>query len=315
MNGASGASGDAAMGEMEFVERLSRRARAVAGKALTLGIGDDCAIIRPGRSSEALLLTTDLVIESVHFLPDVHQPEAVGYRTLARGLSDIAAMGGEPRCCLVSLALPRWADGRWVGRFFSGLLALARQVKTPLAGGDVAHADRFSCDIVVCGAVPRGRALRRDGARPGDAVYVSGVLGGSALGLEARAGPAWRRHLRPEPRLALGRYLRTRSGVTAAMDLSDGLSMDLHRLCRASRVAARIEAPLPGFPGAALDHILHGGEDYELLFTTRAGARIPPQHQGVLLTRIGTIVERQRPWVTYLGMPLAPLGYDHLRAR
>jgi thiamine-monophosphate kinase len=155
-------------------------------------------------------------------------------------------------------------------------------------GGDLAHAEKTMCDIVVCGAVPRGTALRRDGARAGDAIYVSGALGASALGLSTGGGRAWRRHLRPQPRLALGRFLRARLRATAAMDLSDGLSLDLHRLCLASGLSAEIGAP-PRFPGATWEQALHGGEDYELLFTAPARARVPRDFEGLPLTRIGTM--------------------------
>jgi thiamine-monophosphate kinase len=271
-----------------------------------LGIGDDCAIYRPRGSSEDLLFTTDLFVEDVHFRRETHRPEDAGWKALARGLSDIAAMGGEPRFCLLSLALAPWTDQRWVDRFYSGLL----KAGVPLAGGDLGHADKLACDIVVCGAVPRGTALRRDGARVGDAIYVSGRLGGSALGLATRSGAAWKRHRRPEPRLALGRLLRGRA--SAAMDLSDGLSLDLRRLCLASGVAAEIEAP-PRFPGATLVQALHGGEDYELLFTARRP--IPPDFEGLPLTRIGSIVKGPSGAVTLDGAALPALGYDHLRQR
>jgi thiamine-monophosphate kinase len=172
------------------------------------------------------------------------------------------------------------------------------------------------CDVVVCGAVPRSRALRRDGAHAGDAIYVSGALGGSALGLargNARGrNAAWKRHARPEPRLALGRFLRQRLHATAAMDLSDGLSLDLRRLALESRLKAEIEAP-PRYPGASLDQALHGGEDYELLFTAPARTRVPAEFAGLPLTRIG-ILRKGRPGdVTLDGKPLPPLGYDHLR--
>jgi thiamine-monophosphate kinase len=181
-----------------------------------------------------------------------------------------------------------------------------------LAGGDLAQAKQCTCDIVVAGSVPRGMALRRDGARAGNDVYVSGRLGGSALGLATKKGSAWKRHLRPEPRLALGRFLRERIGATAAMDLSDGLSLDLRRLCLASKVSAHIEAP-PIFPGATLDQALHGGEDYELLFTVPARVRVPSRFENLPLTRIGTI-QRGSPGAVFLsGQPLAPLGYDHFR--
>jgi thiamine-monophosphate kinase len=274
-----------------------------------LGLGDDCAIYRPRGSREDLVFTTDLLIEDVHFHPSTHRAEDVGWKCLARGLSDIAAMGGEPRFCLVSLALAGWADARWVERFYRGLLRLARREKTDLAGGDLARAEKVSCDIVVCGAVPRDCALRRDGAHASDAIYVSGALGGSALGLGLGAGKAWKRHLRPEPRLALGRFIRERLGATAAMDLSDGLSLDLRRMCEASGLRAEITRP-PIFPGATLEQALHGGEDYELLFTAPPRVKVPEEFEDVVITRIGAM-RRGRSEVILDGAPLEALGWDH----
>jgi thiamine-monophosphate kinase len=275
---------------------------------MALGIGDDCAVFRPRGKREELVFTTDMLIEGVHFRRDTHTPAQVGYKALARGLSDIAAMGAEPRFCLLSAAFPEWADDRWKDRFFDGLLALARETGTELAGGDLSHAPVLACDIVVCGSAPAGSALRRSGARAGDAIYVSGMLGGSALGLAAKKGAGWKRHLRPEPRLALGRYLRGRA--SAAMDLSDGLSLDLHRLCIASNVSAEIAAP-PIFRGASLEQALHGGEDYELLFTARPNARIAASLGGVPLTRIGTIRRGHAGRIRLDGQPLDINGYDH----
>jgi len=277
-----------------------------------LGIGDDCAIFRPRGSADDLLFTTDMLIENTHFRRETHTAAQAGWKTLARGLSDIAAMGGEPRFCLLSLAVPEWADARWLDGFYRGLLALAGQAGTPLVGGDLARGSSLMADIVVCGAVPRGQALRRDGARPGDAIYVSGTLGGSALGLATGRGQAWARHARPAPRLALGRFLRERVGATAAMDLSDGLSLDLHRLCLACGLSAEIAEP-PRYPRATLEQALHGGEDYELLFTAPAKARVPRRFQGLPLTRIGTMHQGRKGAVELNRAPLAPLGYDHFR--
>jgi thiamine-monophosphate kinase len=299
-------------GEVEILEAIRRRARWPAKRGLVLGIGDDCAIYRTRGTSEDLLFTTDLLLEDVHFRHETHPPEALGHKALARGLSDIAAMGGLPRFCLVSLAAGARVDRRWIDRFYTGLLRLARIRGAPLAGGDLAHASKTACDIVVCGAAPRGKALRRDGARAGDAIYVSGRLGGSALGLERRTGKAWLRHLRPQPRLALGVFLRERLGASAAMDLSDGISLDLHRMALASGLEAAIEAP-PLFPGASLPQALHGGEDYELLFTVRPRVEVPARFGSIPLTRIG-VMRRGRPGAVYLsGEPLQALGYDHFR--
>jgi thiamine-monophosphate kinase len=298
-------------GELALIERLRARVSPQSRGGITLGIGDDCAIFRPS-AGEELLFTTDMLIENVHFRHTTHRAADVGWKALARGLSDIAAMGGQPRFCLLSLALPPNVKPAWVDRFYDGLLALADRAATPLAGGDLARAENTYCDIVVCGSVPRGKALRRDGARPGDAIYVSGALGGSALGLATARGKAFRRHLRPEPRLALGRYLRETVHATAAMDLSDGVSLDLHRLCLASGVSAGITAP-PRFPGATLEQALHGGEDYELLFTARPRTPVPAAYEGLPLTRIGTVRKGAPGEVTLAGAPLPALGYDHLR--
>ncbi|MCU1259705.1 MAG: thiamine-monophosphate kinase [Bryobacterales bacterium] len=295
--------------ERDILQRLRRRADTPRTGPLVLGIGDDCAIFRP-RAGEELLFTTDFVIEEVHFRWNTHTPAQVGYKALARGLSDIAAMGGKPRFCLVSLAVPKRANGRWIGRFYDGLLELAHATGTTLAGGDLAQAERVTCDIVVCGSAPVGTALRRSGARVGDSIYVSGALGGSALGLATGKGAAWKRHVRPEPRLALGELLRTKLYATAAMDLSDGLSIDLERLCVESGVSALITAP-PAFQGASGQQALHGGEDYELLFTVRPKAKVPGKFRGLPLTRIGEVAAGGRGAVYLDGKRLRARGFDH----
>lgn len=274
------------MSELDIVEKLRRLAR--PGDCITLGIGDDCAIYRP-RPNEELLFTTDQSIEGIHFLPD-QSPSIIGHNALARSLSDIAAMGGEPRFCLVSLAVPPERGGKFVTAFYRGLMALARRTGTVLAGGDLAHSDKVYCDVMVCGSTTRGQALRRSGARPGDLLYVSGRLGKTWGG-------------RIQPRLALGRALRGRA--TSCMDLSDGLSLDLHRLCLASGVAAVVDR-VPIVRGATLDRAFHGGEDYELLFTFPA-RKSPPRGT----TLIGTIVKGRAGSVDFQGDPLAPRGFDH----
>jgi thiamine-monophosphate kinase len=292
------------MNELDLLRRI-RRMTPAPGPGVIAGIGDDCAIYRPPGAREDLLFTTDMMIEDVHFRRATHPADSVGWKALARGLSDIAAMGGEPRFCLLSLALASWADQRWIDGFYRGFLRLARRTGTTLAGGDLARADRTTCDVAVCGAVPRGKALRRDGARPGDGIYVSGRLGGAALGLATHRGAAWKKHSLPEPRLEFGRTLR--GHASAAIDLSDGLSLDLHRLSLASGVSAVLEEAIPLFPGASLDQALHGGEDYELLFTARA------EVEGAI--RIGAIRKGRPGRVIFQGKTLAPMGYDHFRAR
>ena len=297
--------------ELAWIARIRRRA-GPSRKGLVLGIGDDCAVFRPRGAAEDLLFTTDLLLEDVHFRRRTHSAEDVGWKAVARGLSDIAAMGGSARFFLLSLAVPKWVDDRWLDEFYRGALRLAGRERVVLAGGDLARNPKFACDVVVCGAVPRGTALRRDGAKAGDAIYVSGRLGGSALGLAGRRGSAWKMHTRPEPRLALGRFLRERLHATAAMDLSDGLSLDLRRLCLASRLSSSIQTP-PLFPGATLQQALHGGEDYELLFTVRAGTRVPAEFEGIPLSRIGETRRGAAGKVLLDGAPLDALGYDHFR--
>ena len=286
--------------ELGLIDRIRRMAGARRGSGVVLSIGDDCAVFRQRGAIDDLVFTTDMLVEDVHFRRETHRPEDAGWKALARGLSDIAAMGAAPRFCLVSLALAPWADSAWVDGFYRGLLRLARREKTVLAGGDLGRADKVICDIMVGGSVPRGRALRRGGARPRDGIYVSGALGGAALGLSLLgqegiskgAGKARRRHLTPEPRIALGGYLREKVRATSAMDLSDGLSLDLHRLCLESGLSAVIVAP-PVFRGASVEQALHGGEDYELLFTAPASAKIPRRLGGIAVTRIGRILPKQ----------------------
>jgi thiamine-monophosphate kinase len=302
------------MDENRIVAALRRRTASTA-RGMTLGIGDDCAIFRPSGARDELVFTTDMLIEDVHFRAATHRPAEIGWKALARGLSDIAAMGATPRFCLLSLALPEWAGSPWIQRFYGGLLKLAQLHSVTLAGGDLAHASMLLCDIIVCGSLPRGTALRRAGARPGDFIYVSGALGGAALGLESGKGAAWRRHLKPEPRIALGLYLRETLRASAAMDLSDGISLDLKRLCLESGVSAELNEPIPVFHGATLDQALHGGEDYELLFTVRPGTKVPATHAGLPLTRIGTIRAGKPGNVALFGRPLAARGYDHFRDR
>ena len=330
-----------ASGELELIDRIRLRAACSSGPGLRLGIGDDCALLT-ARAGEEIAVTTDLSIAGRHFEPAWHPPEAVGHRTLARGLSDLAAMGARPLAAFLSLALPQdliqspRARSAWIDRFLDGFLALAAQTGTPLAGGDLAESPLFTADVVLIGAVPRGKALLRSGAHPGDLLCVTGTLGGSSAGLarlralaEDRAATAPPRiparlaaqlapHLAPQPRLAVGQTLLRRGLATAAIDISDGLSSDLAHICHESRVRAEIDAAaLPIYPGATLEQALHGGEDYELLFTAPATARIPRSLGGVKITRIGRILRplSSRSPVTLVtsegSVPLPPHGWQH----
>lgn len=289
--------------ELDLVRRIAGWSSATlrSGSALALGIGDDCAIYSPAGSAEDLLFTTDFLLEDVHFEVATHSAEEAGHKALARGLSDIAAMGGDPRFCLVSLALPKKLGARWAEGFYQGLTELAVRFGVEVAGGDLARQPRVIVDLVVCGSVARGEAMLRSGGRAGDGLYVTGALGASARGLAQRKGKAWDRHRRPEPRVAAGRALRE-AGVRCAMDLSDGLSMDLHRLALASGLAAEI-THVPRDGGAALEQALHGGEDYELLFASGRDV------EGMI--RIGTLREGTAGEVVWRGKPLRRAGFDH----
>ncbi|HLH41359.1 MAG TPA: thiamine-phosphate kinase [Bryobacteraceae bacterium] len=274
------------MNELALVDWL--RETAGIGARIVAGIGDDCAIYRP-KPGEDLLLKSDQLIEGIHFRSGL-PPGLIGERALARPLSDIAAMGGEPRVCLLSLAAPRGQTEAWIKSLFRGFLRLARRTGAALAGGDLARANRIYCDAVVCGAVPRGQSLRRDGARPGDSLCVSGRLGRS-----------WERRI--QPRLELGRLLRGRA--TACIDISDGLALDLHRLASASGVAAEVDR-VPLVRGATIERGLYGGEDYELLFTLPEGM-VPPQGT----TRIGKATRGKPGRIRFRGRAIEPRGYDH----
>ena len=319
------------LSELEVIARIRQAAGPSRSGAVRLGIGDDCAILAPP-SGHAIVVTTDLFLESRHFRRDWHTPQSAGHRCLARGLSDLAAMGARPMAAFLSLALPAGYSVAWVDGFLAGLLALAREHRVPLAGGDTAQAPgaEILADIVLLGSVPAGRALRRSGARPGDRIFVTGALGGSAAELEqmAAAGrPSARRISQkgrpqsfPEPRLAAGQALVRRRLASAAIDLSDGLSTDLLHLAQASGVDAEIDSarlPLHPLSRGRLQLALHGGEDYELLFTAPAATKLPQKLAGVAVTEVGRIVRRQSaaPAVRLDGKPLRAAGWQHLAPR
>ena len=319
------------------IRRMARAGKSRASLTVQTGIGDDCAVLRlalrGGRQAD-VLVTTDFTLEGIHFGRDWHSPESVGHRCLARGLSDIAAMGGEPVAAFLSLALPRDLAQSWVGRFARSLIGLAKRYGVTLAGGDTAESPSgILADIIVVGSVPKGKALRRSGARPGDLIYVSGELGGSAAAvLEMRKKPRrklnlreYSRHFFPEPRIELGRILREKGLATAAIDTSDGLSTDLAHICEESGVGAELQAKaIPrarvGKPAREVDLelALHGGEDYELLFTASANKRIPSRIAGVPITQIGRITRRRTIFIFNLGgigKELEPRGWEHFRKK
>ncbi len=319
-----------ALSEFEIIRRFfTPRARSAV-----LGVGDDAAIVRARRGID-LVVTTDLLLGGRHFRRDA-DPRHIGHKALAVNLSDIAAMGGKPRWATLALAIPA-ADARWLAAFSRGFMRLARRHGVDLIGGDTTRGPLAIC-VQVIGEVPAGRALRRDGARPGDDVWVSGQLGSAALVLAGAAGRVAlsareRRRLEPRlhlptPRIALGIALR--NIARSAIDISDGLLADLGHVCERSGVAAVVE--LERIPcsetlrrrlarSAARAALLSGGDDSELCFTARRGARERiarvSRRLRLPLTRIGTIVPRRRgASVTVLGRDgraLAPgrTGFDH----
>ena len=302
-----------------------------------LGVGDDAALVNVRRGCE-LVISADMLVTGRHFLRDA-DPYRLGHKALAVNLSDMAAMGANPRWATLALALPE-ADPRWLAAFSRGFMALARRFGVDLIGGDTTRGPLNIC-VQIMGEVPRGAALRRDGARSGDDVWVSGTLGDAALALAA-----FKRRIRltsaelarcaakldqPQPRIAVGLALR---GVArSAIDISDGLLADLDHILERSGVAAEIEfEALPASRilrryldrAAALSALLAGGDDYELCFTAprRARERVGRSglRAGVALTRIGRIQAHVRGAPRLIvraadGTALQPVrgGYDHFR--
>jgi thiamine-monophosphate kinase len=285
---------------------------------LRLGIGDDAAVVSTGGHAE-WALSCDTFLEDVHFRMQTHPPDSVGYKALARATSDLAAMGATPRFFLLTLALPNARTASWLNGFLKGMARAARELGITIIGGDTTCSRSVFISITVLGEIAPGRALTRSGAHCGDIIYVSGKLGRAQLGLElVLRGHARNRqlravvqpHLRPKIRIELGLWLAKQRITTSAMDLSDGLSTDLARLCTASQVGAKIYAskvPTVVIPAAAVRKLnkrnldtlqlaLHGGEDYGLLFT------IPPRQEKKLrrapgasdLTPIGEITRSRQ---------------------
>jgi thiamine-monophosphate kinase len=316
--------------EKALIAEIRRRAGPGSGPRIVTGIGDDCAVLSLPAGHQALV-TTDFSLEGVHFRREWHPPEAVGHRCLARGLSDIAAMGGEPIAAFLSLALPRSLPQSWVTRFIQGLLKLAGKHRVTLAGGDIAESPAgVLADMVVLGSVPRGQALLRSGARPGDRIYVTGELGASAAALdELFSGRKkklrvkdYPRYFSPIPRVDIGRLLRQEKLASAMIDTSDGLSTDLSHLCEESGVRAILQEnaiPRAVISGMKIDirFALHGGEDYELLFTARPGKSLPRKIHGVPVTEIGRITRGSSMTLIHPNQSterLEPRGWQHFGA-
>ena len=316
--------------------------------SLLSGIGDDAAVIREVAGRDGVV-TTDLLIESVDFHRETTTARLLGHKALAVSLSDVAAMGARPRWALLSLGIPPdiW-DSDFLDEFYVGFFGLADAYDVRLVGGDVSRTDdKIVIDSIILGDCPHGHAILRRGARPGDHLFVTGSLGGAAAGLRlldrgARVqekntadpdshsvGQLLLRHLSPEPRVGWGLVLGEEQLASALIDISDGLSSDINHLCEESQVGALLDASsIPINPllaeicgRRALDPLLlalHGGEDFELLFTVnpQALAKLPSKVDGVTITRIGTIqpasegvqlAEGTRVW------DLEPGGWDHFR--
>lgn len=345
------------MSEFDFIKRIRQLAHERgAAPGLVRGIGDDAAVLRSIAGSD-LVVSTDLLVEDVDFRRDSTRPDLLGHKALAVSLSDLAAMGARPRWALLSLGVPDdvWDSG-FADNFYDGFFALAARYGVHLIGGDVSRTpDKIVIDSIAIGECLSRREVFRAGARPGDQIFVTGFLGDAAAGLRliergARLHtPATKestpsasaeddhhpvdhlllRQLRPEPRVGWGLLLGEKQLATAMIDLSDGLSSDLNHLCEESKVGALIDAAsIPIDPlvkelsgRRALDPLmlaLHGGEDFELLFTVKREnvAKLPKRVDGVSLTHIGEITselgkvsvsEKDRIWA------LKPEGFDHFK--
>ena len=327
-------------GELAIVESI-RKAFPASNPDILRGIGDDAAVVRR-RNRASVLLTVDLLIEGVHFDLRFIRPGELGFKALAVNVSDIAAMGGVPRYALLALGLPGKLTEDFLREFLRGFSRASRKFGTDLIGGDTCGAPRVCISVTIWGESAPGGWVGRERARPGDGLFVSGYPGMSALGLAVlkrkgsrpKSDRRWiRKHLLPEPRLALGRELARKKLASAMIDCSDGIVLDLGRLSRDSRVGIEIDADAvsfpPGFASRAralgrdpIELALGGGEDYELLFTSPPGKwdqvkrlarrlRIPVQKIGVVKRKPGAVTLRRGG--TLQALP-ARSGYEHFRS-
>ena len=326
------------LGERALIERIT--ARLAMPSWVVVGPGDDAAVIEPERGALDVL-TTDVQVEGVHFDCRFVPPDAIGHRALAVNLSDLAAMGATPRAVLLSLVLPDALDVAVVDGMLDGLLALAAAHNVVVVGGNISRSPGpMTVDVTAIGAVRPRRLLTRAGAKPGDAVYVTGTVGDASVGLQSlREGRLWcavcqERYLRPEPRVRAGMLLGRSRAASACMDLSDGLGDAVRQVAEASQAGIALDASaLPigdevrrwhsdhgqRTADEVVDAVMAGGDDYELLFTVR------PAHLGRLrdvrhslgnltITRIG-VVTKERRLAIRIGAGERPLprGFEHFR--
>lgn len=308
------------MKEFELIEKLARSLP--TNKSVVTGCGDDCAVIDLGLPNKLLLFKTDAIVEGIHFKIDA-PPEKIGHKALARCLSDIAAMGGTPTTALITIALPKMYDPAFIEGIYSGINALARKHDVAISGGETTtNPERILLSVALLGTVPRGKAVLRSGAEPGDAIFVTGELGGSIAS----------RHLDFEPRLTEGRWLADHFHLHAMIDLSDGLAGDLRHILKASRVGAELltssipisrvaklasKAESPAKP--PLLAALTDGEDFELLFTVAPKDAVAlldswkKQFPKLALTCIGKITAGEGITLRDKtgARPLKAHGYEH----
>ncbi len=324
-------------GLIRAIQKLSPRST----PDISIGIGDDAAVLSLS-TSQQLLATTDLLIEGVHFDLALTDFQSLGWKSAAVNLSDIAAMGGVPKYCLVSLGLPKHLSLENITEFYKGLTGLLRIHKVGLVGGDTCASDKgVLISVTILGVARKGTVVPRSGARTGDRIYVTGTLGDSAAGLEllqsGRKGRGARvkdgnklieRHLRPTPRVEWGRKIALTRCASAMIDISDGLSSDLAHICEASGVGATIYRERMPYSSSlrgavellsrpSWDYASSGGEDYELLFTVPLSRRESLKSLRIPLTDIGMVTtKRTMVLVDAAGntSQLKPGGYDHFRS-
>jgi thiamine-monophosphate kinase len=309
------------IGEHALISRITQRLAQPSW--VIVGPGDDAAVLRPERGALDVL-TTDAIVEGVHFDRRFVPPGAIGHRALAVNLSDLAAMGARPRAALLSFVLPDQLDVAYVDEIVDGLMALADKHGVTVVGGNITRSPRqdshapgpLMIDVTAIGSVKPRRVLTRAGARPGDEVYVTGTIGAAALGLRTQQGEAFEKYLRPEPRVRMGMLLGRNRAASACIDLSDGLADGLRQLASASAVGVTVDE--------AAIHVVDGplaldSDDYELLFTVRPTWRgrlraVRSQAGDLPITRIGLVTKGARVMLrSPSGDRDLPAGYEHFR--